>query len=463
MTQLTAAGLTLELGPDGPLTQRLATALRDAVRAGSLAPGAALPPSRLLAAELGCSRWVVTEAYGQLVAEGYLQATTGSATTVRDLGGVAPLGPLGPPPSRPRPRYDLTPGFGDVSMFPRTRWLEAYRRAVMDRPTAMLADRSPVGTLSARTVLTDYLLRARQVREDPTQVVITTGAGASVGWISRVLHTLSHRRIGVEDPSWSGLRDTAERAGLEMVPIGVDDQGLRVRELDDHPDVRVVLCTPTHQFPLGVALSPDRRLELIKWADRVDGVIIEDDYDAEFRYDRRPVGSLQGMAPDRVVLVGSVSQSLGPMINVGWAILPQWLIMRILADGLDAGTGPSVFGFEALSIMIAEGWYERHLRALRTSYRRRRENLVSAITAMLPDCTISGMAAGTQLIMELPQGVDVAAVVRRAAGNDVGVAPLDRYRLAADLPSALVIGYGNLREDRENEAIGRLAAAIRGA
>jgi len=463
MTLITAAGLTLDLAPDGPLTQRLATALRDAVRAGALAPGTALPPSRLLAAELGCSRWVVTEAYGQLVAEGYLQATTGSATIVRDLGGATPLRPLGLPPARPRPRFDLTPGIGDLSAFPRSRWLEAYRRAVMERPTALLGDRSPVGTLSARRVLTEYLLRARQVREDPTQVVITTGAGAAVGWISRVLHTLGHRRIGVEDPSWSGLRDTAQRAGLEVVPIGVDDQGLRVAELDDHPDVRIVLCTPAHQFPLGVALSPDRRLELIKWADRVDGVIIEDDYDAEFRYDRRPVGSIQGMAPDRVVLVGSVSQSLGPMINVGWAVLPQWLIMRILSDGLDAGIGPSVFGFEALSIMIAEGWYERHLRRLRTGYRRRRENLLSAIAALLPDCTISGMPAGTQLIMELPDGTDAAAVVRRAMIHEVGVVPLDRYRLAADLPSALVIGYGNLREGRENDAIRRLAAAVRGA
>lgn len=461
MSQISAAGLTLDLGSDGPLSRRLAAALRNAVRDGSLASGAALPPSRLLAGELGCSRWVVTEAYGQLVAEGYLQATTGAATTVRDIGGATPLRPLGLPAARPRLRYDLTPGVPDLSGFPRGRWLEAYRRAVMERPTGLLADRSPVGTIAARAVLTDYLVRTRQVREDPTQVAVTTGSGASVGWLSRVLASLGHRRIGVEDPSWPGLRNAAARAGLEVVPIGVDHHGLRVGDLADHPDVRVVIITPAHQFPLGVAMSADRRLELIKWAERVGGVIIEDDYDAEFRFDRRPVGSLQGMAPDRVILVGSVSKSLGPMINVGWVIMPQWLIMRILADDLDAGIGPSVFGFEALATMITEGWYEHHLRTMRTKYRNRRDALVAAITRLLPDSQVAGMPAGLHLIMKLPAGVDAAAVVGQAAAYEVGVVALDHYQLAAELEPALVIGYGNLRDGREAEAIERLAAAIR--
>lgn len=462
MSEISVAGLTLDLGSDGPLSRRLAAALRNVVRDGSLAAGSSLPPSRLLATELGCSRWVVTEAYGQLVAEGYLQATTGAATTVRDLGVATPLRSPGlPPVAQPRPRYDLTPGIPDLAGFPRTRWLEAYRRAVLERPTGQLADRSPVGTIAARAVLTDYLARTRQVRENPAQVAITTGSGASAGWLSRALASLGHRRIGVEDPSWPGLRNAASRAGLEVVPIGVDHDGLRVGELFDHPDVRAVIVTPAHQFPLGVPLSPDRRLELIKWAERVGGVIIEDDYDAEFRYDRRPVGSLQGMAPDRVVLVGSVSKSLGPMINLGWAILPQWLIMSILAGDLDAGIGPSVFGLEAFATMITEGWYDRHLRTMRTKYRTRRDGLVAAITRMLPETRLSGMPAGMHLIMRLPAGIDASAVVRHAADRDVGVVALDRYRLAADLDPALVIGYGNLHDGWEFEAIERLAAAVR--
>lgn len=460
MVQISVAGLSLDLAAEGPLTARLAAALRDAVRDGSLAAGVALPPSRLLAAEFGCSRWVVTEAYGQLVAEGYLQATTGAATTVRDIGRVTRPRPLGLPAARPRPRYDLSPGVPDLAGFPRTRWLEAYRRAVLERPTGLMADRSPVGTIAARVVLTDYLVRTRQVSEDPTQLAVTTGSGASVGWVSRVLASLGHRQVGVEDPSWQGLRNAASRAGLTVVPIGVDHEGLRVADLDRHPEVRVVITTAAHQFPLGVAMSADRRLELIKWAERVGGVIIEDDYDSEFRYDRRSVASLQGMAPGRVVLVGSVSTSLGPMINVGWVIMPQWLIMQILADDLDAGIGPSVFGLEALATMISQGWYERHLRAMRASYRKRRDDLVAAITTQLPGCPVSGIQAGLHLIMKLPAGTDADGVVRRAADAGVGVLALDHYRLAADLEPALVIGYGNLRPGREAEAVERLAGVI---
>lgn len=461
MSQISASGLALDLGSDGPMTRRLATALRDAVRDGRLTPGTALPPSRVMATDLGVSRWAVTEAYGQLVAEGYLQATTGAATRVRDIGGATPLRPLGATAAEPRPRFDLAPGIPDLAAFPRSRWAEAYRRAVLDRPTGLLADRSPVGVTGARAVLTDYLVRTRQVREDPTQVMVSTGSGASVGWLSRVLIRLGHRRIGVEDPSWPGLRDAARRAGLEVVPVPVDDHGLQVARLDDHPGVRVVITTPAHQFPIGVAMSPDRRLELIKWAERVGGLIIEDDYDAEFRYDRRPVGSLQGMAPDRVVLVGSVSKSLGPAINLGWVIMPQWLIMRILADDLETGVGPSVFALEAFSIMITEGWYERHLRSMRTVYRKRREALVAAISQTLPECPLSGMPAGLHLIMQLPDGVDVRGLMARAAAAAVGVVPIDRYLVGGESRPALVIGYGNLRTGREREAVERLAGAIR--
>jgi GntR family transcriptional regulator/MocR family aminotransferase len=460
MTAVSAAGLTLDLGDDGPMTRRLTTALRDAVRDGRLPPGTALPPSRQLAAEIGCSRWVITEAYGQLVAEGYLQATTGAATRVRDIRGATPLRPLGAPPAEPRPRYDLAPGIPDLAAFPRTRWAEAYRRAVLARPTGLLADRSPVGIADARAVITDYLVRTRQVREDPTQVMVSNGAGASVGWLSRILVRLGHRRIGVEDPSWPGLRDAARRAGLEVVPIPVDGHGLQVARLADHPEVRAVITTPAHQFPIGVALSPDRRLALIDWAERVGGLVIEDDYDAEFRYDRRPVGSLQGMAPDRVLLVGSASKSLGPAVNLGWVIMPQWLIMRILAGDLETGTGPSVFGLEAFAIMITEGWYERHLRAMRTAYRRRREAVVAALSELLPDCRISGMAAGLHLLLELPSGTDATAVVERAAELQVGVVSIDRYRLRPGGPPSLVIGYGNLRTGRERQAVGLLARAI---
>jgi GntR family transcriptional regulator/MocR family aminotransferase len=461
---VTVAGLLLDLDSSGgPLTRRLMAALRDGVRDGRLAAGTALPPSRVLAAELGCSRWVVTEAYAQLVSEGYLAATTGSATRVRSLGTVPT--PAGTPPRTPeaRPRYDLAPGIPDLAAFPRAGWADAYRRAVLGLPTDLLAGRSLLATTAARTTLTDYLRRTRQVREDPTQLSLSTGAAAGTAWLARLLVGLGHRRIAVEDPSWPGLRDAARRAGLELVPVPVDGHGLCVADLDRHPGVRLVITTPAHQFPTGVAMAPERRLQLIDWAERVDGLVIEDDYDAEFRYDRRPVASLQGMAPDRVALVGSVSKSLSPAIGLGWVIMPQWLIMRILSDDLDRGTGPSAFTVEAFAAMIDSGAYERHLRAMRNRYRRRREALWQAITDLLPDCAPSGMAAGLHLLLQLPAGVDPAVVVRRAGAAGVGVVDAGRYRLRPSDRPALVIGFGNLRDGREREAVGLLARAIRGS
>jgi GntR family transcriptional regulator/MocR family aminotransferase len=462
-THISPDTLNLDLdGRSGPLTRRLMTALRDGIRDGSLPSGAVLPPSRALAAELGCSRWVVTETYGQLVAEGYLVSSTGSATRVRNLG-IAEPGPVGRAVAPVgRPRFDLAPGIPDLRGFPRTRWADAYRKAVQSRQTDLLSDTSLLSTAAARAVITDHLQRTRQVREDPTQLSPTTGAAAAVGWLSRLFVALGHRRVAVEDPSWPGLRDAARRAGLELVPIEVDEAGLRVDQLDHHPGVRLVIITPAHQFPTGVPMSADRRLELINWAERVDGVIIEDDYDAEFRYDGRPVASLQGMAPDRVTLVGSVSKSMSPSVGVGWVIMPQWLIMRIVTDDLDRSIGVSPFAVDALKVMIENGSYERHLRAMRSRYRQRRRALLEAIEELLPDCRVSGIAAGLHMLLHLPPGTDTSRVIRRAARLELGVVDLDRYRIRSADDPALVIGYGNLRSGQERQAIALLKQALRG-
>ncbi|QDP95561.1 PLP-dependent aminotransferase family protein [Microlunatus elymi] len=455
------AGLTLDLGSPGqPLIRRLMAALRDGVRDGRLPAGTALPPSRTLATELGCSRWVVTEAYGQLVAEGYLNAAQGSVTTVRALGVADDHGPTRRSQPDRRPRFDLAPGVPDLAAFPRARWADCYRRAVLERETGLLGGRSLLSTIDARSVITDYLVRTRQIREDPSQLNLSSGATDAVGWLARLLSAGGHRRIAVEDPSWPGLRDAARRAGLQLVPIEVDGDGLRVDQLDDHR-VRAVICTPAHQFPTGVAMSADRRLALIDWAHRVDGLIIEDDYDAEFRYDRRPVASLQGMAPDRVVLVGSVSKTLSPAVGLGWTVLPQQLIMRILSEDLELRTGPSTFTIDAMAAMISGGWYERHLRAMRLTYRRRREALLAALLELLPEATVRGMPAGLHVVVDLPAGTDVENIVDQAARREVAVAGIGRYRLRSDpAESSLVLGFGNLRSGRERDAVEILAAVI---
>ena len=458
---LTVGATELTLKARGSLTHRLTATLREAVQTGLLPADTALPPSRALAAELGCSRWVVTEAYGQLVAEGYLAATTGSATRVRGAAvpsGAAPGQPLGP---QPRPRFDLTPGVPDLPAFPRARWAEAYRQAVLDLPNDLLAGRALVATTGARTTLTDLLRRTRQVQEDPTQLSLTTGASTAIGWLTPLLVQLGHTRIAVEDPSWPGLRAVARRGGLAPVPIPVDENGLQVEALNRQRDVRLALVTPAHQFPSGVALSAARRLELIEWAQRVDGLIIEDDYDADFRYDGRPVASLQGLAPDRVVLLGSLSKALSPAIELGWLIMPQSLILALLGLDLDRIVSPSPLTVEALAVMIERGWYEQHLRAQRLRYRRRREQLITALSHYLPEAGITGLAAGLHLPLWLPPGTNAREVVRRGAREDLGLVDADRYRIRPSREPGLVLGFGNLRDTRVEEAAQRLASAIR--
>ena len=444
----------------GSLTRRLTAALREGIQTGQLPADTAVPPSRALAAELGCSRWVVTEAYGQLVSEGYLVATTGSATRVRvaATGSEASTGPEFTPPSRPR--FDLTPGVPDLAAFPRARWAEAYRQAVLDLPTDLLAGRALVATTAARTVLTGFLRRTRQVQEEPSQLSLTTGSSAAVGWLTALLARLGHTRIAVEDPSWPGLRAVARRGGLDPVPVPVDEQGIVVERLHRLRDVRLALVTPAHQFPAGVALSAARRLELIEWAQRVDGLIIEDDYDADFRYDGRPVASLQGMAPDRVILLGSLSKALSPAIELGWLIMPQPVIWAHLGLDLDRIVSPSPLSVEALAVMIDRGWYERHLRAQRLRYRRRREHLITALAQHLPGAEVTGLAAGLHLPLRLPPGTQARDVVQRGARLELGLVEAGRYRIRPRTEPGLVLGFGNLRDHRVGRAAQLLAQAV---
>ncbi|RCK68706.1 PLP-dependent aminotransferase family protein [Desertihabitans brevis] len=466
MSTIVVGGVLLPTDPgERSSSRRLATALRRGIQDGLLPDGSVLPPSRALAAELGCSRWLVTEVYGQLVAEGYLVATVGSGTRVRTPAPAATGARQGGPVRTPgRPRFDLSPGVADLRAFPRTQWAAAYRRAVLELPTDSLAGQTLSDSIPARTVITGYLERTRQVRETPAQLVMTTGASAAVGWLARLLATLGHRTVAVEDPSWPGLREAAARNGLRPVPVGVDEEGLRVEELSGRRlrGTRAVIATPAHQFPVGVALSPERRRALVEWAERVDGVVVEDDYDAEFRYDRRPVSSLQGMAPDRVVLVGSLSKSLGPVVALGWAVVPQWLLGRMLLDDLARSVWPGPFTIEAFAGLVDGGAYERHLRTSRLRLRRRRAALLEAVAELLPGCVPGGVAAGMHVPLTLPAGTDAAAVVARARESGVGVADLARYRVRPASGAGLVLGFGNLRDGREREAVARLAGALRG-
>jgi GntR family transcriptional regulator / MocR family aminotransferase len=455
----------------GPLHERLTRALRQAIRDGRLGSGSALPPSRVLAADLGCSRWVVTQAYEQLVAEGYLAARAGSATTVRPIGETpetphkapasAAPGPARPATDAPRASYDLAPGLPDLRAFPRRRWVEAIRSTLATIPYDDLGYPTPGGSLRLREVMADYLRRVRGAQVEAADVTCCASVSDGVATLAARLLASGIRQIAVEDPGWTRLRQTIERVGLQTVGITVDGRGLRTDELAAHRQVRVVLVTPAHQFPTGVVLAPERRAALLDWARTVDGLVLEDDYDAEFRYDRRPVGTLQGADPSRVALFGSVSKSLSPSLGLGWMVTPGRWTHLLRADVPAAATTPPALDQLAFAEFVETGGYDRHLRATRQRYRHRRDALVAALTAKLPSCTFTGIAAGLHLVLELDPSTPAATVVADAAARGVRVADLDAYRLRADLEApALVLGYGNLPDGAVAPAVSRLAAAV---
>jgi len=462
-------------GGQGPLHVRLTTALRDAIRARRIAVGSALPPSRQLAADLGCSRWVVTEAYEQLVAEGYVEARIGSGTRIRRRDQDSPTLPADLPYAPKPPKFDLGPGLPDLAAFPRARWSQALRDVMAKTPSAELAYPPSGGSPRLRLVLADYLRRVRGAVVQAEDVTITTGIIDGITRVARTLVGAGHHRIALEDPSWHRLQQAVGRSGLEIVPIAVDGEGIRTDPLSAI-NVRAVIVAPAHQFPTGTVLAPARRTALLDWAAAVDGLILEDDYDAEFRYDRRPIGTVQGIDPARVVLLGSLSKTLAPGLGLGWVVTPpRWTDALRAVD--TRMTGPSTLEQLTLARFIETGAYDRHLRALRRRYRARRDRLVAAIAQQLPDFRLSGAVAGLHVILSLPPGLVGTTVTAAARARGVRVMDLRTCRVnGSEAPDhreaarpgtdsaneGLVLGYGNLDDGAVGEAVAELACAVRG-
>lgn len=466
LVSITQANIFLDLDVDldgpGPLHARLAAAVRDAIRTARLAPGSVLPPSRVLAAELGCSRWVVTEAYAQLATAGYVDGRVGSGTTVRTLGDGASPSPRPRQLPRQRPQLpsqiDMAPGLPDLRAFPVRRWAAAIRSAAGSLSAADLGHPDPAGHEMLRDLLAEYLIQARGAHAGRADVTIASGATDGIGRICRALRKSGARAVAVEDPSWHRIWQVAASAGLDVVSVPVDEHGIQPGRLRE--DVQAVIVGPAHQFPSGAVLSPVRRAALLAWARGTGGLIIEDDYDAEFRYDGRPVGTLQGTAPSHTALVGSVSKTLSPALGIGWIVSPPaWT--GAIREPLAAAPPPPVLDQLAFAAFLEAGSYDRHLRAARRRYRTRRDSLVSALAAQIPQARIHGAAAGLHLLLTLAQDIDPAAVRSEALERGVRIANLDTYCIdRRDTAPGLVLGYGNLADHQLGEAVARLAAAI---
>jgi GntR family transcriptional regulator / MocR family aminotransferase len=436
--------LTIDRRATVPLRSQLEDQLRQAIRSGRLGAGQRVPSSRALARALGLSRGLVQECYTQLQAEGYLTARGGSATRVARAGNGAEPGQR-VPPSRPVPMLaDFRSGVPDLGSFPRETWAWAIREACRSAPNTDLDYGDPAGSPRLREVLAAYLRRVRALDTTAGRLVVCSGMAQGLGLVLRVLAGRGLRRVACEDPG--GIDDitaAARHVTVQAVPVPVDDRGIDVTALDASGALAVVL-TPAHQWPTGVVLAPERRLALIDWAARRNAWIIEDDYDAEFRYDRDPVGAVQGLAPGRVIALGTVSKSLAPVFRLGWIACPPTLSADLAEAKRLADRGSPGLDQLALAILIETGRYDRHLRKMRAQYAARRETLVQSLAQAAPAVKLTGLAAGFHAVAHLPEGAAEHAVITAAAQRRVGLYGMSGYRSGhRPEPPQLVLGFGN--------------------
>ncbi|MEV0615266.1 PLP-dependent aminotransferase family protein [Nonomuraea sp. NPDC050404] len=420
-----------------PLTAQLAGWLRRAMLDGTLAPGERLPSTRALAAQLAVSRTVVTEAYQQLYAEGWLDGRHGSGTFVADMEqaprppGRSTYVPAPPPP--PADSVDLTSGRPWVRDYDRAAWKRAWRRAADLEPGD---SPDPYGLPRLREQLAEHLRRARGMAVGPENVLVTRGTGNGIDLCALALLAPGDR-AGVEDPGYRVARNVFAARGAEVVPCPVDEDGVIVDGLPG--DLRLLYTTPAHQFPLGGRLPIPRRERLLAWARSTGATIVEDDYDAEFRYDVAPLPALYGLDPSRVVLLGTLSKILAPDVGVGWLVGAPELLARIagLRDEVaDRTSGPVQ---QAVATMLECGDLDRHLRRMRLEYARRRAAIVELLG---PVCRLHGDTAGLHVLAELPEAV-VPGVVGRAAERGVLLDSTHRHHHGGPRLHGLVIGYGS--------------------
>lgn len=470
-----ASGLSESSGAGGRRAA-LIRALREAVRSGRLAPGTRLPPYRSLAADLGVARNTVADAYAELVAEGWLTARQGAGTRVAERAQPLPRAervPRKAPPRARGPRHDLRQGTPDASAFPRAAWLASYRRALQQAPNEVFGPGDPAGRVELREALTEYLARARGVRTEPGRIVICSGFAHAL----RLLFGQDRRQdkggggsvlrgpLAVEAYGLGFHRALLAAAGVRTVPLPLDEDGARVDRLARE---RAVLLTPAHQFPTGGPLHPERRAAVIDWARARGGVVLEDDYDGEFRYDRKPVGAVQGLDPERVIFIGSVSKSLSPAVRLGWMVLPERYVDDVLAAKGEREAWASVLDQLSLADFIVSGAYDRHVRRMRQRYRSRRDRLVAALATHAPHIEVTGVAAGLHAVLRLPPGTE-RSTVKAATWQGIALDGLAEFRHpdaeATAIPAipvrdGIVVGYATPSEHAYGAALEALCGAL---
>lgn len=461
--------LTLDRGSGRGLRAQLEDGLREAIRTGRLGVGERLPSSRELARAMGVSRGIVQDCYEQLRAEGYLFTRGGSATRV-----AAAAYPTTASAARavavPAPRLvaDFRPAVPDLGSFPRTAWAWATREACRTVATRDLGYGDPRGQAALREVLAAYLRRVRAAAVDPHRIVACAGFAQGVGLVLRMLAGAGARVVALEDPGFGDAEEsetvrTALAAGLRVVRVPVDHDGVDVAALEA-TSADIVVVGPAHQSPTGVVMAPRRRHQLVEWAARSGGFVVEDDYDSEFRYDREPVGVVQGLAPDRVFLIGTTSKALAPAVRLGWIVAPTRSVDALVQQKMLSDRGTSGLDQLTLASLLESGRYDRHLRRMRAIYARRRDTLVDALVRHAPGLRLSGLAAGFHAVAHLPEGVAEDDIVHDALGRRVRLHGMSGFRAdRSKEPAQLVLGFGNTSEQAITEGIAAVGPLLRGA
>jgi GntR family transcriptional regulator/MocR family aminotransferase len=449
----------LRRGSRVALHRQIESSLRDAIHAGRLPRGAPLPPTRRLADDLGVSRGVVVEAYQQLAAEGYLTSRAGSFTRVA-VGPEPAARPAPPAPGRAH-EIDFCPCRADVSNFPRAAWLRSIRRVLREAPDAQFGSVSARGVPVLRQALAEYLNRVRGTSASAEDIVVCNGYAQGIALVIDVLVRSGARRLAVEDPcADDDAVPVARAAGLEVVGVPVGDDGVRADALD-RLEADALVLTPSHQWPTGAVLSAAARAAVLRWAHDRDALIVEDDYDAEYRYDRAPIGAIQGLAPDRVIYAGTASKTLAPGLRLGWLVVPPDLLEPITEAKQLADRGSPTLDQLTFADFLARGEFDRHVRRMRPIYRRRRDTLLGALREHAPELEPAGTAAGLHLVAYLPEDLHEAAVVQAAADRGVAVDGLAPHRISGEGRPGLIFGYAALGEHALTEGVRLVAEAIR--
>ncbi|MET3901233.1 GntR family transcriptional regulator/MocR family aminotransferase [Devosia sp. UYZn731] len=434
--------------------------MRDAIRGGTLRPGSEVPSTRDLARRLGISRPLVMEAYAQLAAEGYLALRQGAAARVADTAPLQQVRDL-PPESFSTEifRYDFRPGIPDLSTFPSARWLKAVEAALKAMTPNDFGYRQRFGVWPLRQALAEYLGRVRGVSADPRQILITSGFEQARTLLARALSRRGVTQLAVEEPGYAD-RDVWIAAGFTLIPVAVDKAGIDVAALA-RSKAQAVLLSPAHQYPTGVVMSGPRRLALASWLQERNAVAVEDDYDAEFRYDRAPVGALQGLAPEHVIYAGTSSKTLAPALRLGWMVVPPELLLLLEDELRQIDYGRSRIDQFAMAHFITTGDFDRHLHKMRALYRDRREALLVALRAELPEVEVSGISAGLHAAVRFPRRLNEEAIIERAKKRDMGLGFLRRHYLGgAPEESTLLLSYANMPESALRSGVRTLATIL---